>query len=142
MIGQGVSSRSSHSEAAGRTTSLAKPCTQSRTSFWSWVSSSENVLSPVSGSSTVGARAPRVACGGAGLPAAPAGAEPGRMHGRGPPEPPPHAQGPQEPRSPGSRSQPRSCTPHAVAYVAADRLVSNALVPDGGEPTPTVARAA
>src|SRR5215218_669315 len=57
MIGQGVSSRSSHSDAAGRTTSLAKPCTQSRTSFWSWVSSSENVLSPASGRSMVDAMA-------------------------------------------------------------------------------------
>src|SRR4051812_35068676 len=42
MIGQGVSSRSSHSEAAGRTTFLAKPWTQSRMSFWSWLSSREN----------------------------------------------------------------------------------------------------
>ena len=39
----GVSSRSSHSAAAGRTTSAAKPWTQSRMSFWSWVSSSEKV---------------------------------------------------------------------------------------------------
>src|SRR3954452_5269998 len=35
MIGHGVSSRSSHSEAAGRTTSAAKPWTQSRMSRWS-----------------------------------------------------------------------------------------------------------
>jgi hypothetical protein len=42
MIGQGVSSRSSHSAAAGRTTPSAKPWTQSRMSFWSWESSSEN----------------------------------------------------------------------------------------------------
>src|SRR5215213_7430282 len=42
MIGQGVSSRSSHSATAGRTTRSAKPCTQSRTSRWSSVSSSEN----------------------------------------------------------------------------------------------------
>jgi hypothetical protein len=32
MMGHGVSSRSSHSAAAGRTTSRAKPCTQSRSS--------------------------------------------------------------------------------------------------------------
>ena len=42
MIGQGVSSRSSHSWAAGRMTSCAKPWTQSRMSRWSWLSSSEN----------------------------------------------------------------------------------------------------
>src|SRR5215213_3227088 len=35
MIGHGVSSRSSHSPAAGRTTSAAKPWTQSRMSRWS-----------------------------------------------------------------------------------------------------------
>src|ERR1700704_2855548 len=45
MIGHGVSSRSSHSWAAGRITSAAKPCTQSRMSFWSWLSASENVTS-------------------------------------------------------------------------------------------------
>ena len=45
MIGQGVSSRSSHSWAAGRTTSSAKPWTQSRMSFWSCVRLSENVVS-------------------------------------------------------------------------------------------------
>ena len=45
MIGHGVSSRSSHSCAAGRITSAAKPCTQSRMSFWSWVSCSEKVTS-------------------------------------------------------------------------------------------------
>src|SRR3954454_6007227 len=42
MSGQGVSSRSSHSEAAGRITLAAKPCTHSRTSRWSSLSSSEN----------------------------------------------------------------------------------------------------
>ena len=41
ITGQGVSSRSSHSEAAGRTTPSAKPRTQSRTSRWSSDSSSE-----------------------------------------------------------------------------------------------------
>ncbi len=40
MMGHGVDSRSSHSDAAGRMTFSAKPCTQSRTSFWSCVSSS------------------------------------------------------------------------------------------------------
>src|SRR5438552_56359 len=48
MIGQGVSSRSSHSEAAGRTTFSAKPCTHSRMSFWSWVSSREKLGPPPS----------------------------------------------------------------------------------------------
>src|SRR3954447_5189967 len=43
MIGHGVSSRSSHSWAAGRTTPSAKPWTQSLMSFWSWVSSSVKV---------------------------------------------------------------------------------------------------
>src|SRR5436305_5628894 len=42
MIGQGVSSRSSHSAAAGRTTFSANPCTHSRMSFWSWFSAIEN----------------------------------------------------------------------------------------------------
>src|SRR5919202_3239112 len=42
MTGQGVSSRSSHSAAAGRTTLAAKPWTQSRTSRWSSLSSSVN----------------------------------------------------------------------------------------------------
>src|SRR3954451_16404574 len=42
MTGQGVSSRSSHSDAAGRTVLSAKPWTQSRMSFWSWFSSSVN----------------------------------------------------------------------------------------------------
>ena len=42
MIGQGVSSRSSHSAAAGRMTPAANPCTQSRMSRWSSESSSEN----------------------------------------------------------------------------------------------------
>jgi hypothetical protein len=41
MIGHGVCSFSSHSCAAGRTTSAANPCTQSRISFWSAFSSSE-----------------------------------------------------------------------------------------------------
>src|SRR5256714_587970 len=45
MIGQGVSSFSSHSCAAGRTTSSAKPWTQSRMSFWSWLSCIENAAS-------------------------------------------------------------------------------------------------
>src|ERR1700680_3162093 len=45
MIGQGVSSFSSHSWAAGRTTSAAKPWTQLRMSFWSWLSASEKVVS-------------------------------------------------------------------------------------------------
>src|SRR5918997_4629951 len=44
MIGQGVSSRSSHSAAAGRTVFSAKPWTQSRRSFWSESSSRENVV--------------------------------------------------------------------------------------------------
>src|SRR5690242_12218270 len=42
MSGHGVSSRSSHSAAAGRTTSAANPWTHSRTSRWSSLSSSEN----------------------------------------------------------------------------------------------------
>src|SRR6476646_174121 len=42
ITGHGVSSRSSHSSAAGRTTPSAKPCTHSRMSFWSWLSSSVN----------------------------------------------------------------------------------------------------
>src|ERR1700760_173132 len=45
MIGHGVCSFSSHSAAAGRITSAAKPWTQSRMSFWSWLSASENVTS-------------------------------------------------------------------------------------------------
>ncbi len=46
--GQGNSSRSSHSAAAGRTTSAAKPCTQSRRSRCSSFRSSENsaIVSP------------------------------------------------------------------------------------------------
>src|SRR3954471_10345591 len=44
MSGQGVSSRSSHSAAAGRTTFAANPWTQSRTSRWSWLSSIENAV--------------------------------------------------------------------------------------------------
>src|SRR6476620_2064953 len=50
MIGQGVSSFSSHSEAAGRTTSAAKPWTQSRMSRWS----SERSRLKGTGSSGVG----------------------------------------------------------------------------------------
>src|SRR4051812_41971310 len=46
ITGHGVSSRSSHSSAAGRTTPSAKPCTHSRMSFWSWLSSSVNLGSP------------------------------------------------------------------------------------------------
>ena len=42
MIGHGVSSRSSHSAAAGRMTFAAKSCTQSRTWMTSSESSSEN----------------------------------------------------------------------------------------------------
>src|SRR3954454_8841090 len=53
MIGQGVSSRSSHSAAAGRTTPSAKPWTQSRMSFWSWLSSSENSVVEAAGSAAV-----------------------------------------------------------------------------------------
>src|ERR1700691_6229935 len=45
MIGQGVCSFSSHSCAAGRMTSAAKPWTHSRMSFWSWVSAIENAAS-------------------------------------------------------------------------------------------------
>src|SRR5579863_4019034 len=41
MIGQGVSSRSSHSWAAGRITFSAKPCSQSTSVSWSSLSSSE-----------------------------------------------------------------------------------------------------
>ena len=48
ITGQGVSSRSSHSAAAGRTTFSAKPWTQSRMSFWSWFSSSEKRGAPCS----------------------------------------------------------------------------------------------
>src|SRR5260221_1302738 len=50
ITGQGVSSRSSHSAAAGLTTPSAKPCTHSRMSFCSWLSSSVNFGSPCSGS--------------------------------------------------------------------------------------------
>lgn len=41
ITGQGVSSRSSHSAAAGRTTRSAKPWTQSRISRWSSESSKD-----------------------------------------------------------------------------------------------------
>ena len=44
ITGHGVSSRSSHSAAAGRMTSLANWCTQSRTSITSSLSSSEKVM--------------------------------------------------------------------------------------------------
>ena len=44
MIGHGVSSRSSHSAAAGRTTSTANSWTQSRTWITSSGSSRENVM--------------------------------------------------------------------------------------------------
>ncbi len=43
ITGQGVSSRSSHSSAAGLTTPSAKPWTHSLMSFWSWFSSSVNL---------------------------------------------------------------------------------------------------
>src|SRR5437762_2855768 len=43
MTGQGVSSRSSHSAAAGRPTPSAKPWTQSRMSRWSCVRSRAKV---------------------------------------------------------------------------------------------------
>lgn len=47
MTGQGVSSRSSHSAAAGRITSAAKPWSQSRTSRCSSLSSMVNsAMSP------------------------------------------------------------------------------------------------
>src|SRR3954447_24264952 len=49
MIGQGVSSRSSHSAAAGRTTFSAKPWTHSRMSSWSWLRAREKVVVSVSG---------------------------------------------------------------------------------------------
>ncbi len=76
MIGHGVCSFSSHSWAAGRITSAAKPCTQSRMSFWSWVSASENVTSWLAApaiastaasaaSVTVGLEASEAAVGGA-----------------------------------------------------------------------------
>src|SRR3954451_25267705 len=45
MIGHGVSSRSSHSEAAGRTTFSANPWTHSRMSFWSCESAIVNGVS-------------------------------------------------------------------------------------------------
>src|SRR4051794_20558565 len=48
MIGQGVSSRSSHSAAAGRTTFSAKPWTHSRMSSWSWLRAREKVGASVS----------------------------------------------------------------------------------------------
>src|ERR1044072_2406298 len=61
MIGQGVSSRSPHSAAAGRTTPVAKPWTHSRMSRWSELSSSEKGCSVsvvvAMGSEASGARA-------------------------------------------------------------------------------------
>src|SRR3954451_15103096 len=57
MTGQGVSSRSSHSWAAGRTTFSAKPWTQSRISFWSSLNSSEKFAAPASDSSPAAAAA-------------------------------------------------------------------------------------
>ena len=56
MTGHGVSSRSSHSAAAGRTTPSAKPCTQSRTSRWSSESSREKAAGAAA-SGAVGAGA-------------------------------------------------------------------------------------
>ena len=47
ITGQGVSSRSSHSAAAGLTTCSANPCTQSRMSLWSWLSSRLKAVSGV-----------------------------------------------------------------------------------------------
>src|SRR4051812_36073707 len=49
MIGQGVSSRSSHSAAAGRTTFSANPWTHSRMSSWSWLSASVKLVVALSG---------------------------------------------------------------------------------------------
>ena len=66
MIGQGVSSRSSHSDAAGRTTPSANPCTQSRMSFWSWFSSSENGVSVAVAASMADHGDAATAAGGAG----------------------------------------------------------------------------
>ena len=60
MIGQGVSSRSSHSAAAGRTTCSAKPWTQSRMSRWSSESSNEN------GGDSIGSVSGGGCCGGFG----------------------------------------------------------------------------
>ena len=45
ITGQGVSSRSSHSAAAGRTTLSENPWTHSRMSSWSWESSIEKLES-------------------------------------------------------------------------------------------------
>ncbi len=53
MIGHGVSSRSSHSWAAGRTTFTANPWAQSRTSFCSSESSSVNGVSVAVGAVSV-----------------------------------------------------------------------------------------
>jgi len=44
MMGQGVSSRSSHSAAAGRITDSANPCTQSRTCRTSSLGSGQNPI--------------------------------------------------------------------------------------------------
>jgi hypothetical protein len=86
------------------------------------------------------------AAGAAALAASPAWALPGRGAGPGRPhgtETAPGQTGELPGRAPAdSPSQPHRCTPHAVAYVAAGRLVSHTLVQDGAEPTPTVARAA
>lgn len=94
------------------------------------------------------------AAGAAVLAASPAWALPGRGQGPGRPhgrdvapgqtnELPGGSGGGPGVRGPaGEPPQPRRCTPHAVAYVAAGRLVSHTLVLDGSEPTPTVARAA
>src|SRR5213080_1688515 len=49
MIGHGVSSRSSHSAAAGRTTFSAKPWTQSRMSSWSCLRARVKLAEAVSG---------------------------------------------------------------------------------------------
>ena len=51
--GQGNSSFSSHSAAAGRTTSAAKVCTQSRRSRWSWPRSNEGVVTGQGNRTTV-----------------------------------------------------------------------------------------
>src|SRR5438309_4550764 len=77
MIGHGVCSCSSHSWAAGRTTSAANPWTQSRMSFWSWVSSSEKVTSWLA-APVIASTAASAACAPALVGGAPAGADIGR----------------------------------------------------------------